>query len=267
MGHDATANDRQYGTSSKLAARARLHQLYGHDEEPWFSFVATRAELKSGDRVLDIGCGPGWFWAGAADVVSDRIDLSLADLSAGMVEEAVQRVRELDRDWTITGRVADISALPFPDSSFDAVIAMHMLYHVPDPATAIAEAARVLKPGGRLVVTTNGVGNLRALYEISGKAFGIDGTDPAAAIFGFEEAEALLRAALGNVETHRNPGSLRITEPEHVFEAQTSYPPGEDATAEQLTALRAAIAEAFSKGDGVLEMGKEMGAFVSRKRN
>jgi ubiquinone/menaquinone biosynthesis C-methylase UbiE len=143
LAHDAAANDQQYSNSSKLAARARLHQLYSRDEAPWFPWVAERAELKAGDRILDIGCGPGWFWAGAADVVP-TIDLTLADLSAGMVEEALQRVRELKRGWAVHGEVADISALPFPDQSFDAVFAMHMLYHVPDTGRAMAEVARVL---------------------------------------------------------------------------------------------------------------------------
>jgi SAM-dependent methyltransferase len=265
LAHDAAANEKQYGSSSKLAARARLHQLYSRDETPWFSWVANHAALKPGDRVLDIGCGPAWFWANASDVMPDGLDLTLVDLSVGMVGEALERVRALGRGWTIQGEAADMAALPFPDGGFDAVIAMHMLYHVPDQARGMAEVARVLKPGGRLVVTTNGIGNLRALYEISARAFGVDGVDPAAALFGYVEADTLMRQAFDNVELHQHPGGLHITEPEHVFEALTSYPPGEDAPDDQLAALRAAIAEAFERGGGTLDVAKETGAFISRK--
>lgn len=265
MAHDKAANDQQYSTAEKLAARARLHQLYSRDAEPWFGFVMQRAALEPGDRVLDIGCGPGWFWANAAGLVPDGIDLTLADLSAGMVDEAVGRVNGLGRDWTVRGEVADAAALPFADASFDVVIAMHMLYHVPDAARAVAEAARVLRPGGRYVVTTNGTGNLRGLYALSARAFGTPDVDPAAAIFGFDEADGLLSAAFGNVARHDNPGSLRITDPEHVFAAQTSFPPGDGAPPEQLQALRAAIADGFAAGGGVLEIDKQMAAFVSRR--
>jgi SAM-dependent methyltransferase len=256
---------KQYSSSEKLARRARLHQLYGRDEEPWFAWVMRQAALQAGERVLDVGCGPAWFWASAATEVPDDLDLMLADVSGGMVDEALARVRDLGRGWTVHGEIADISALPFPDGRFDAVIAMHMLYHVPDQRRAVAEAARVLRPGGRFIVTTNGVGNLRALYDISARAFGIEGGDPAAALFGFDEAETLLREAFGNVEIRQHPGRLVITDPEHVFEAQTSYPPGEDAPAEQLAVLRAAIADAFAAGGGVLDVPKQTGAFISRK--
>jgi SAM-dependent methyltransferase len=256
---------RQYSSSEKLARRARLHQLYSRDDEPWFPWVMRHAALQPGEHVLDIGCGPGWFWASAAGEAPDTLDLTLADLSAGMVDEALGRVRDLGRNWTVHGEVADIATLPFGDGHFDAVIAMHMLYHVPDQRRALSEAARVLKPGGRLIVTTNGVGNLRKLYDIGAEVFGIAGGDPAAALFGFTDAETLLRETLGNVEVHRHPGRLVITNPDHVFEAQTSYPPGEDAPAEQLAALRAAIAEAFDAGGGALEVPKEVGLFLSRR--
>lgn len=68
---------------------------------------------------------------------------------------------------SVTGQQANATALPFEDGSFDAVIAMHMLYHLPDPAKGFAEMHRVLKPGGFLAVTTNGAGNMRELYALT----------------------------------------------------------------------------------------------------
>src|SRR5688572_27725132 len=84
---DSATLKKQYGNSEKLAARARLHQNYSTAATPWFQWVASQVELRSGGRVLDVGCGPAWFWAAAADVLPDELDLTLTDLSAGMVEE------------------------------------------------------------------------------------------------------------------------------------------------------------------------------------
>lgn len=253
----------QYKSSDKLAARARLHQEFSVAEVPWFSWVAQRLGLAEGSKVLDIGCGPGWFWAASADVLPDRIDLSLADLSPGMVEEAVNRCTPL-RNWRVDGGAADAAHLPYADESFDVVVAMHMLYHVADPAVAIAEMYRVLKPGGTLAVTTNGAGNLRQLYALT-TVFGVPPVEPVAAIFGFEIAERLLGAQFGAVERHVHPASLRVTDPEVVFMALTSYPPGDGAPEAQLAAFREAIAAAFATGDGVLEVEKETALFLCRK--
>lgn len=62
-----TNNAKQYGDSRKLAARARLNQEHTITETPWFEWVAGRLPFKPGMKVLDIGCGPGWFWASIAD--------------------------------------------------------------------------------------------------------------------------------------------------------------------------------------------------------
>src|SRR5690606_36419610 len=107
--------------------------------------------------------------------------------------------------YRATGVVADVADLPFVAEGFDAVIAMHMFYHVPDPARGMAEIARVLKPGGRAIVTTNGRDNMSELYALSAAAFGVAASDPAAAIFGFEEARTLMQAQFGNVAEHRHP--------------------------------------------------------------
>ena len=253
----------QYSTSEKLAARARLHTQYSVSDEGWFEWVARRLDLRDGDKVLDIGCGPGWFWSTAAPVLPERLELTLADQSAGMVREACERCGAL-KSWSVTGLEADAAVLPFADASFGAVVAMHMLYHVPDQAKAIAEMHRVLKRGGLLAVTTNGANNLRDLYAMT-TVFGSEPVEPVAAIFGLDIAEQRMRAQFGNVTRQIQPARLRVTSPEDVFMALTSYPPGDGAPEGQLAAFRAAIDTAFVRGNGVLDVAKEVGLFLSRK--
>ena len=63
---------------------------------------------------------------------------------------------------------ADVAALPFRDGAFDAVLAVHMLYHVPDRQATVRELRRVLAPGGVCIAVTNGgreLGSLRSLTE------------------------------------------------------------------------------------------------------
>jgi SAM-dependent methyltransferase len=165
---------------------------------------------------------------------------------------------------SVQGQQADASALPFKEGSFDAVIAMHMLYHLPTPAKGIAEIYRSLKPGGFLAVTTSGARNMRKMYELT-TVFGSPPSDPAAAAFGFDTADRLMRSQFGNVTMSQHPARLRITEPEDVFLALTSYPPGDSASEPQLAELRKAIANAFQQSNGVLEVDKEDGLFLSRK--
>lgn len=253
----------QYSTSDKLAARARLHTKYSVSDEGWFEWVARRLGLREGDSVLDIGCGPGWFWHAAAPLLPTRLTLTLVDQSPGMVREALERCRTLNQ-WSVSGIEADAAMLPLPDASVDAVVAMHMLYHVPDQARAIAEMHRVLKPGGVLAVTTNGADNLRDLYALT-TIFGAEPVEPVATIFGLEIAEARLRAQFGNVTREIQPARLRITSPDDVFLALTSYPPGDGAPDDQLAAFRTAIDAAFARGNGVLDVPKQVGLFLSRK--
>lgn len=264
MSSISSGNAAQYSDSSKLAARARLNRNYTIAEIGWFPWIAKHLQLKTGDRVLDIGCGPAWFWQSGAEEFPEGLDLTLADQSSGMVDEAVARCGTLPFA-SVTGRQADASALPFDDASFDAVISMHMLYHLPDPAAGIAEMFRVLKPGGLLAVTTNGAGNMRQLYALT-TVFGSDPIDPSAVAFGYDKAEAILRSQFGNVSFSAYPARMHITEPEDVFLALTSYPPGEGASEKQLADFRNAIAKAFEQGGGAVDVEKQSGLFLSRKQ-
>ena len=258
-----SGNAAQYGDSRKLAARARLNREYTIAETGWFPWVAKQLPLKTGNQVLDVGCGPGWFWAATTNELPEKLHLTLSDLSPGMVQEAVERCRTLPFE-SVAGRQADAIALPFENGSFDAVVAMHMLYHLAVPAKGIAEAHRVLKPGGFLAVTTNGAGNMREMYALT-TVFGSPPVDPAGAAFGYDAAERLMQAQFGNVTMAQHPARLRVTSPDDVFLALTSYPPGDEADEAQLDQFRDAIDDAFQAGNGVLDVEKESGLFISRK--
>jgi ubiquinone/menaquinone biosynthesis C-methylase UbiE len=103
------------------------------------------AEVSSGALVLDVGCGPGYVSAAAAERGARPTGL---DFSKEMIAIARKMFPK------IQFREGDAQNLPFTDGSFDCVLANFALLHVANPERACAEAARVLKSGGRFAFTT-----------------------------------------------------------------------------------------------------------------
>jgi SAM-dependent methyltransferase len=261
---DLTNTGQQYRDSNKLEARARLQQRYGTAAVPWFSWVARHAAFSAGDAVLDIGCGPGWFWERAASALPTGLAIQLADTSPGMIEEALPRVRSLDRGQTVTGRVADVTDLSFHDGAFDRVLALHMLYHATDPTQGVREIARALKAGGIALIALNGRRHMREMTLIAHDAFGGPKIDPSAEAFGIELAEPILRRTFDKVRLEAYDDRLVCTDPDDLFDAMTSFPPGSEADDAALARARDLIADAFGS-EGRLTIEKEVGLFVCRK--
>ncbi|MBY0396825.1 MAG: class I SAM-dependent methyltransferase, partial [Thermoleophilia bacterium] len=115
--------------------------------------VAIRRALGplDGLRVLDLGCGKGRFARRLADAGATVLGL---DLSRGMLETAAGA--------GLPCLVASARRLPFSDRSFDAVIAVEVFEHLGAIGTALDEARRVLRPGGRLVLIDKNAGSLNA---------------------------------------------------------------------------------------------------------
>ena len=252
--------DRQYRDSKKLEARANLHRRYGRSDGPdWFVWIAQQANLPAGARVLDIGCGPGWLWEAGKAGFPSELDLTLADFSAGMVEAAVKAANAAGHYARVEGVVADVSQLPFADASFDAVLACHMLYHVPDATVALKELRRVLRPGGIVAVTTNTEGNMAPLYALGAAAFGGAPSDPAADIFGLNRAKALMEDLFDEVVMTSVAGDLNVTSAEDLVLALTSFPPGQDADDAAVAHLYELTKAAMVDGGGAIHIPKVSG--------
>jgi ubiquinone/menaquinone biosynthesis C-methylase UbiE len=252
--------DSQYRDSRKLEARANLHRRYERRSQGnWFDWIARNASIEPHASVLDIGCGPGWLWEEAADALPDGLRLTLADLSVGMVEDAVSRAQGAGRCASVDGQVSDASALPFTDLSFDTVLACHMLYHVPDPEAAVAEMLRVLRPGGVLCVTTNLEGNMGPLYALGAAIFGGSGSDPAADIFGLQRAEKVMTPLFENVVVERFEGELHVTSVEDLVFALTSFPPGDSADEAAVERLHDHVAAEMARHGGTIIIPKTQG--------
>ena len=107
--------------------------------------------LRSGQRLLDVGCGMGDAALALSSDLGDRGEVVGIDGSEVMLGEA--RKRAAGATCVVRFAVGDACALDEPDASFDAVRSERMLQWVPDPARAVAEMARVLRPGGRVCIT------------------------------------------------------------------------------------------------------------------
>ena len=171
----------EYATEEGLAGRKAAYQFAeGPDaRQVAFEVVAESAP----QRILEVGCGEG-----------ELAERFMRELGCEVVaSDQSERMVELTRARGVDARVADVQALPFDDAEFDCALAAWMLYHVPDVDRALAELARVLRPGGRLVAVTNSSEHLSELFDVLEK-------ERAPVTFGGDDGAELLRGHFSSVE-------------------------------------------------------------------
>lgn len=110
--------------------------------------AAVAAAERIGGRILEVGVGTGI----SLPAYSARSRIVGIDLSDAMLREARRRVRELALDNVERLDVMDAENLSFPDASFDVVVAQYVVSIVPHPEVALDELARVVRPGGEIVI-------------------------------------------------------------------------------------------------------------------
>ena len=174
--------------------------------DPYVGGFVRHVQPAPGLAVLDVGCGPGTFHLALSGMWIVGLDLSM-----GMLREA----RRLGTRC-IQG---DAQRLPFRDASFDRVTSNHMLFHVPDRELALREMRRVLRHGGRAVLTTNGNPFLPRLAELHtevARAAGLVPQPGGVSRFTMDDLE-LVQRVFPNAQRHVLSGALVVPDADSVL--------------------------------------------------
>lgn len=265
--------ERQYRDSRNLDARAALHRGFSTSTQDWQAWVFAQLELEPNTAVLECGCGPGWLWRQNLARIPANCQITLTDLSPGMVAEAEAALNEAelalaDSGTTFQVREANTEALPFADDSFDVVVANHMLYHVPHLDTALAEIRRVLKPHGRFLAATNGDNHMRELKELAFRVAGdaVPQKWPQLT-FRLENGRDLLAPYFNDVSLRLFADGLAVTAVEplmaYLHSMALTQEVGADQLTEEIAALEQHIAATIA-AEGAYRIQKETGLFIAR---
>ncbi len=205
-----------YRDSSRLNARIELWKRYSKGQGPGVAdWTFKPGSVAENADVLEVGSGTGRFWSDNIDRIPAGWDVTLSDVSPGMVEEAREGLVDAGRVFSF--EVLDASSVPFEDDSFDLVIASYMLYHVPDVDSALVEISRVLRSGGVLIASTNSEQHIAEIREIQTR-FGPGGSAADSVnrlnSFSMETGEAQLRKRFGDVATFNDSEVLAVDDAE-----------------------------------------------------
>ena len=209
--------NKQYQNSTNVSARINLHKLYSENEQGWFPWLYEEMELKSGMRILEVGCGNGALWTENLDKIprGKGTEMILSDISGGMLQDAKRNIFGEDNNYkrlkkdnsqklarVIKFQEFDCNNIPYSDESFDVVIANHTLFYCDKPEEAVAEIRRVLKKNGVLYASTYGGKHMKEITEL---VKGFDDRMNLSAnvlynVFGLDNGAKILSKSFDNVE-------------------------------------------------------------------
>ena len=254
----------QYKDSSNLDARVEIHKRFSTNSYGWMNWVFDHLLVLPADaKILELGCGPGYLWKENAARIPAAWDITLSDLSAGMIDSAWRNLVVTGRNYKF--KEIDAQSIPYPDGTFDLVIANHMLYHVPDRPQALTEIRRVLKDDGRLMAATVGETHLKEMGAWIKRASIEPRQGKFTQPFTLENGGEQLRAFFSNVTMDRYEDNLKVTEVAPLLEYIRSMISAEHLSAEEMTKLESEFRAMLAK-DGEIFITKDSGLFEARKK-
>jgi ubiquinone/menaquinone biosynthesis C-methylase UbiE len=154
--------EQQYKNLQNLNARMNLWS-YGSNPVSLQKWIFSKIHLQENERVLELGCGTGQLWLENFNTVPSNCSIILSDFSTEMVNKASSNLQLLN--LPIEFEIIDAEEIPYPDHTFDVVIACHMLYHIPNIQQALKSINRIMKPNSRFIATTVSKRHLQELKD------------------------------------------------------------------------------------------------------
>jgi ubiquinone/menaquinone biosynthesis C-methylase UbiE len=263
---------RQYRDASNLNARIALHERFSTNPYGLPRWIFDNFELQEQTSILEVGCGPGRLWTENLERLPARWDITLSDASPGMVAEAETR---LGSERSFEFQVADVQKLPFEGERFDAVVANHVLHHVPVRERALSEITRVLRPGGTLYAATN---SERAYSEMVWMQHLLYPSRPAESYFqgllefSLENGADQLSPWFSDVTLQRYEDALAVTEVKPLVEYLLSGPAADSAVRKTSNdEFDRRVSDLVERLDrelarvGTIRITKDTGLFIARK--
>ncbi|MEN6357459.1 MAG: class I SAM-dependent methyltransferase [Armatimonadota bacterium] len=217
----------QYKDACALNARIQLHR-FSVNKQGLLNWIFDHFDLPQECKILELGCGTGSLWKSNSHRISKGWAVTLTDFSKGILEQAKVNLANVPHHFEYD--VVDAQDIPYANAEFDAVIADHMLYHVPDRVKALSEIKRVLEPGGKLYASTIGFGHMRELQAICDQVdphidLVLDGVQTE---FGLENGVQQLREFFDNVGLFMYDDYLLVPEAkpvvDYIFSTSDSTP-------------------------------------------
>jgi ubiquinone/menaquinone biosynthesis C-methylase UbiE len=253
----------QYRDPSNLDKRASIHQRFSTNPYGWFNWVFDAlSKLPDNARILELGSGPGYLWKECVQRIPSGWIITLSDFSPGMVDAAWRNLVVSGRNFKF--EQIDAQSIPHPDETFDAVIANHMLYHVPDRKKALSEIKRVLKPNGCLFAATNGERTFQEISELLSRATNKNDLPRFIQPFMLENGSSQLQEFFAKVELSRYEDNLRVTEVEPILAYIRSGIRAVIFSEAELTKIEQELTAKLAR-DGEIFITKDAGMFLTQK--
>ena len=259
----------QYRDAGKLEARIRLHERFSTNPYGWFRWVFDQFDLPPFANILEIGCGSGQLWQNNLERIPQGWHITLSDFSPGMIHDAKMNLGINRENYCF--EVCDAVGIPFRKGEFNAIIANHMLSHVPDRQAALVEFSRVLKPGGYLYTSTIGENHLIELEQLLNtitRSMNIKYSPAFNPVeFSLENGMQQLMPWFSQIEIHRYEDALCVNEAEPLVDYIQSMIPRENILMDdQQTSKLTRQLEDMIIRQGSIYIQKSSGIFIGRNR-